>query len=120
MTTDVDQPGGPVRVQLRRTKDWRMPPCTVKVDRTTKWGNPFMVGRDGTRAECVDLFTKLLAGYVCMTKGDPAASEKYLHMARDNHAELAGKSLACWCPLDAPCHADVLLSLANARGKPTL
>jgi hypothetical protein len=26
---------------------------------------------------------------------------------------LAGKNLACWCPLDHPCHADVLLELAN-------
>ena len=31
----------PVRVQLKRAKGWRMPPGTVKVDRTTKWGNPF-------------------------------------------------------------------------------
>jgi hypothetical protein len=30
-------------------------------------------------------------------------------------AELRGKSLACWCPLDQPCHADVLLELANAK-----
>lgn len=28
-------------------------------------------------------------------------------------AELRGKNLACWCPLDQPCHADVLLELAN-------
>src|SRR5690606_3378888 len=35
------------RVQLRRSKGWRMPPNTVKVDRTTKWGNPFVVGRAG-------------------------------------------------------------------------
>jgi len=103
----------PKRVQLSRAKGWRMPANTVKVDRTTKWGNPFVVGRDGTRAECVDLFTKLLAGYVCMTKGDPAASEKYLYMARGGHGNLTGKNLACWCPLDAPCHADVLLRLAN-------
>lgn len=31
--------------------------------------------------------------------------------------ELAGKNLACWCPLDQPCHADVLLELAN-RAEP--
>lgn len=39
----------PVRVQLKRTKGWRMPPNTVKVDRTTKWGNPFVVGKPGVR-----------------------------------------------------------------------
>jgi hypothetical protein len=27
--------------------------------------------------------------------------------------KLRGKNLACWCPLDQPCHADVLLELAN-------
>lgn len=37
----------PERIQLRRTKGWRMPPDTVKVDRTTKWGNPFVVGKPG-------------------------------------------------------------------------
>ena len=34
----------PRRVQLSRAKGWRMPPNTVKVDRTTKWGNPFKIG----------------------------------------------------------------------------
>lgn len=106
-------PLAPKRVQLSRAKGWRMPENTAKVDRTTKWGNPFAVGKDGTRAECLDLFEKLLAGYVCMTKGDPAVSEKYLGMVFRERAELAGKNLACWCPLSAPCHADYLLTLAN-------
>jgi uncharacterized protein DUF4326 len=35
----------PQRVQLRRTKGWRMPANTVRVDRTTRWGNPVVVGR---------------------------------------------------------------------------
>jgi hypothetical protein len=45
----LDRPANrqPHRVQLRRTKGWRMPPDTVKVDRSTIWGNPFVVGRDG-------------------------------------------------------------------------
>ena len=46
----------PERVQLRRTKGWRLPENTVKVDRSTKWGNPFVAGRDGTQAECVEAF----------------------------------------------------------------
>ena len=37
----------PNRIQLKRTKGWKMPPNTVKVDRTTKWGNPFQVGKPG-------------------------------------------------------------------------
>ncbi|MBF9653902.1 DUF4326 domain-containing protein, partial [Streptococcus pseudopneumoniae] len=40
---------GPVRIQLRRTKGWRMPANTVKVDRTTIYGNPFRVGEDPSK-----------------------------------------------------------------------
>lgn len=36
--------GKPQRIQLKRTKGWRMPPGTVKVDRSTRWGNPFRIG----------------------------------------------------------------------------
>ena len=36
----------PIRVQLRRTKGWKMPENTVKADRTTKWGNPFIPGKE--------------------------------------------------------------------------
>lgn len=103
----------PQRIRLSRAKGWRKPPNTVKVDRTTFWGNPFVVGRDGTRAECVDLYVKLLAGYICLTVPakveDQKAARKYVHA---NWRTLAGKNLACWCALDGPCHADVLLKLA--------
>jgi hypothetical protein len=37
----------PERIQLKRTKGWRMPPNSVKVDRSTQWGNPFRVGMLG-------------------------------------------------------------------------
>lgn len=104
----------PDRIRLSRAKGWRMPTDTVKVDRSTKWGNPFVVGRDGTQAECVDLFTKLLAGYLCLSAGDLAKQQAYLEMARRDRAELRGKHLACWCKPGTPCHADVLLRI-NAR-----
>jgi len=52
----------PIRVQLSRKKGWRMPANTVKVDRTTKWGNPFNF-RDS--AQC---WTALAYG----EKGNPA------------------------------------------------
>ena len=55
---------GPNRVQLSRAKGWRMPPNTVKVDRTTRWGNPCIVGTHGTREECVHWFTLALSGFV--------------------------------------------------------
>ena len=117
----------PKRVQLRRTKGWRMPENTVKVARPTKWGNPFKVGgyyyyEDGVpvatghasagarvedRDHAVHLFEELteLDGYEWGCVRDVR--------------ELRGKNLACFCPLtDAqgnhvPCHADVLLDLAN-------
>lgn len=105
----------PRRIQLRRAKGWRMPPDTVKVDRTTKWGNPFVVGIDGTAEDCVHLYIRLLSGLICLTA---AASTEAQILARGHAAhqigELHGKNLACWCRQGKPCHADVLLKLANA------
>lgn len=104
----------PHRVQLRRAKGWRMPPNTVKVDRTTPWGNPFVVGRDGTQERCVQLFRNLLGGYLCLSSGPGMKDQQaYLAHAGAHVDELRGKNLACWCALDKPCHADVLLRVAN-------
>ncbi len=97
----------PTRIQLSRLKGWRMPANTVKVDRTTKWGNPFVVGVDGTREECVDQFALMFA------QGD-RSTHAYMTMAKAHLEELRGKNLACWCSLDLPCHADVLLEIANS------
>lgn len=98
-----------------------MPPGTVKVDRSTKWGNPFVRHSDGMlmdRGAAVQMFSSLLAKQEAWwpvpmpwPKGKiPAAPPTTLD---DVRRELRGKSLACWCTLDAPCHADVLLRLAN-------
>lgn len=97
----------PVRVVLSRLKGWRMPPNTVKVCRPGKWGNPFRVGDwrpDGEgfirdQAEAVMLFCK----------HDDTAS------IRAAAGELRGKNLACWCKAGTPCHADVLIELANVK-----
>lgn len=107
----------PKRIQRRRVKGWRMPPNTVTVDRMTRWGNPFVVGKHGTRAECVDLFRKMLAGYICVSTGNATEQMAYLKMASRDRGRLKGKDLACWCALSSPCHADVLLELANADDK---
>jgi hypothetical protein len=96
--TEPDTAGRPVRVQRRRSAGWRMPPAAVYVGRPTRWGNPFTVAEHG-RAVAV-------ARYRAALLADPAR----LAAAR---RELAGQALACWCPLDVPCHADVLLDLAN-------
>ena len=94
----------PERVQLSRKKGWRMPPNTVKVDRSTRWGNPF-VG-DGA-------MTSKSRGYVTALFNDYLKRPEQADYRGVVRAELRGKNLACWCPLDQPCHADVLLEMAN-------
>lgn len=98
----------PERVQLSRAKGWRMPPNTVKVDRSTKWGNPFKPG----------VATPYAGGRKIQDKRH--AFVIYRAAAPDNEAliaaarkELRGKNLACWCGPQDDCHADVLLELAN-------
>lgn len=91
----------PKRIQRKRTRGWRMPQNTVYVGRPSRWGNPFVVGID--RAATVQLF-----------KDYPATKPA---LVADVQRELRGKDLACWCALDQPCHADVLLAIAN-RGQP--
>ena len=111
----------PERIQLRRTKGYRKPEGAVVVSRPTRWGNPF-VSTDPARA--VDLYRRWLTTGNCdvMIGGDTGLSLAYLPSW--NHAdtlrmrlreELRGRDLACWCRLDRPCHADVLLELANGE-----
>jgi hypothetical protein len=89
-----------------------MPENTVKVDRTTKWGNPFIVGKHGTRERCVELYAYLMAGYLCLDNNCAEQQDARDHVAK-NRSKLRGKNLACWCPLNAKCHADILLEIAN-------
>ena len=109
----------PHRIQLRRTKGWRLPPNTVKVDRTTPWGNPFIVGKNGDAAYCVQLYRYLLGGYQNISDGEACCQrqDKAIVAIKEEKAAgwptLRGKNLACWCRLDQPCHADVLLEIAN-------
>lgn len=124
----------PRRVQLSRAKGWRKPDNTVIVARPSRWGNPFQaypVYR-GTKVVCwrvqevgwrlaprdfidedfptriaaiaasVDLFALHIGP---MGSYEPDELNEWL-------ARLRGKNLACWCSLDQPCHADVLLELA--------
>jgi hypothetical protein len=109
----------PIRVRLSRAKGWRMPPNTVKVDRTTKWGNPFRAdgeGPDGMSARdyAAQKFSYMASGFICCcAKPSMASQEAYLYRMMRDISELAGKNLACWCPLDKPCHADTLLKAAQ-------
>lgn len=121
----------PQRIQRKRTRGYRLPENAVYVGRPTKWGNLFRVGglfrtpgpwggpaspyhgvhgegvytdftiqRVRDEAHAVDLFGPYVRHHDDMWPPE---------MIR---AELGGKDLACWCRLDRPCHADVLLAIA--------
>ncbi|MDR6953835.1 hypothetical protein J2X65_003198 [Ancylobacter sp. 3268] len=110
----------PRRIRLSRAKGWRMPDNTVKVDRSTPWGNPFVVGIDGTAAQCVATYHFLLSGLLCVSTKAPLDKQKAaLSHVRAHAQDLRGKNLACWCALDKPCRADVLLEVANAPSPAT-
>lgn len=121
----------PQRIQRKRTKGWKMPPNAVVVTRPSEFGNPFPVSRatstsmgetkdvwvvgtwEGpamwfkeTKAEAIELAVRAYDSWI----NQPAQS-RLLERAR----RLRGKNLACWCPLDQPCHADVLLEIANSN-----
>jgi hypothetical protein len=117
----------PKRIQRRRVKGWRMPENAVSVTRPGKWGNPFKVGlwfkrlssdwkvwsyaTDGQQrgpfgneaVETLERSLELFAEYA------PAR----LRWDRAWLEPLRGKDLACWCPPESKCHADILLKLAN-------
>lgn len=97
-----------------------MPANTVYVGRGSRFGNPWTIGlaacgcrsagecthntfHAATAAEAVDAFKAWIGDVLKNGNG----------RMRDDIARLRGKNLACWCPLDQPCHADVLLELAN-------
>lgn len=116
----------PKRIQSSRLKGWRKPEAAVYVGRPSKWGNPFvvcdfsgtwMVGKEDPSGifGLPKVFTGNFATEADATK---EACRCYRATLSGALAELArrtlrGKDLACWCPVDQPCHADVLLEIAN-------
>lgn len=111
----------PRRIQRRRAKGWRMPPGAVYVGRPTMWGNrwdwrdcPPEAGPPAwARGVAVDLFRRWLGPQGEEMTDYPGRTDMRSDILR-RIGELRGRDLACWCPLDQPCHADVLLALANA------
>jgi hypothetical protein len=75
----------------------RSTPDRIYVGRPSKWGNPFVIGRDGSRDE-------VIAKYRAWIVREPALMAA-LH-------ELRGQNLVCWCAPER-CHAEVLIELAN-------
>lgn len=106
----------PRRIQLSRAKGWRMPENTVRVTRPCRWGNPFVV------TSKFDAGKKIGGSYIAVPTVEDAVEcyrlmlvEHRPDMVEAARGELRGKNLACWCPFDQPCHADVLLEIANGR-----
>lgn len=104
----------PCRIRLSRAKGWKMPHGAVKIDRSTPWGNPFIVGVHGTRAACVDLYRRLMSGLLCLTTHNAEQQQAAHEYVAKHKGDLRGKDLACWCSLDGHCHGDVLLEIANS------
>ena len=105
----------PRRIQRKRTKGWRLPPGTVVVSRPTKWGNPFTPGQEIVR-ECMEPGGGQKSVYVANAEQAVCAYRRFLsqRLRIEAKLELRDKDLACWCPLDSACHADVLLRIANS------
>ena len=105
----------PVRLRLSREKGYRLQDHSFAVNglpavncaRTSTWGNRWKIGTHSnalgraveTAKEAVDLYRKLAW-----------PEDHHRAWVREN---LRGKNLACWCSPGEPCHADVLLKLAN-------
>ena len=115
------------RVQRRRTKGWRAPEGAIYVGRGSKWGNPWVVagitvqdsGHDHTiRFESHEEALRHAVSWYAEAIPNGWEGVPTLEEIR---AELAGHDLMCSCPLvdsegkRVPCHADVLLEIANRK-----
>lgn len=122
----------PKRIQRKRTKGWRMPAGAVSVCRPSRHGNPFRIGGwyirgdvGGFRLPLRMIFTEAAPGhedsrFTCISTAAEAVEwfRWYVGTWTDGRREevareLRGRDLACFCELTEPCHADVLLELAN-------
>jgi len=74
-----------------------VPASAVYVGRPSVFGNPFVIGRDGTREDVIAQYEAWLLGQPRLMRLLPA---------------LKGRDLVCWCAPEA-CHADVLIHHAN-------
>ena len=105
----------PVRIQRKRTRGWKMPPNTIYVGRSPhgrgKWGNPYVAGMTDPNIRGIN---RVMVGNDELVRAFRAYAMRCIECDPCAFEPLRGKNLACWCALDQPCHADVLLELANA------
>jgi len=105
----------PKRGKLKREKGFKLPPNSKKVDRSTKWGNPFKVGHSANGFSIV-LPSEIENNYQAV-EAYKYHLKTWLYISPQCLNELRGKNLFCWCDLSEYCHADVLLKAANAETK---
>jgi uncharacterized protein DUF4326 len=86
-----------------------MPANAVYVGRPTKWGNEYVVGTLSHDDPPIPLSAEDAVALYWEFQIDQMRNDGI------DFNELRGKDLVCWCALDQPCHADVLLELANAQ-----
>lgn len=123
----------PARIQRRRTRGWRAPEGAVYVGRGTRWGNPAAIGLwvssgsnwrsaercaiskyVATREEAALYFRLgMRHGGLVVEGSDGVKRAVALPTVDEIRTELAGRDLMCWCKTTEPCHADVLLEIAN-------
>ena len=84
------------KVLNKRTDN--IPSDAIYVGRPSYWGNPFVIGKDGTRGEVITKYSMTL----------------HYKQREAIKRTLKGKDLICWCAPEA-CHADVLLEIANGN-----
>ena len=108
---------GPVRLRLSRRKGFNLQRLSgetngleaVRVARPSIFGNPFIIGEHDGRAACVAHFRDALQA----ATRDPTEALPWAARILENLDSIRGRNLACYCSLDGPCHADVLLELAG-------
>lgn len=107
----------PKRFQRSRKKGAKLPAGVVSVTRPGRWGNPFIVRPDREPGSS-------FKSYICVPTAEDAVAcfrdmvEQKPAFIAEIREKLAGKHLACFCRTDEPCHADVLLEIANKKDQP--
>lgn len=104
---------GPRRFQRSRKAGAKLPAGVVCVTRPGRWGNPYPTAWD------------FRCAMLSVAYGKPMTAEREKHRETvlaiyQSLEELRGKDLACWCPLNQECHADVLIEFANRRDVPAI
>ena len=111
----------PIRLRLSRKRGFNLQEHSraingldaVNCSRPHALGNPFVVGIDGDAETCVALFKGRLDLWMWTNHPTPHRCDLLFAAQRKAIADARGKNCACWCALDATCHADVILEVSN-------